>query len=389
LQLESFYANHDRLWFVLWYNIRLYEHVTDKENCMTKHMKTFGLLIFSTLLLFSFTVCQEDPKEKAVIEIDVKFPGTTESPEMSGLAWYKDYLIVLPQYPHVFKSNHDGKLFAVPKTEILSYLDDKENKRTTPAAIEPQAIDFIFDKKLFNQIKDFEGFEAIAFWDDRVFITIEASPPRQMLGYLASGEITIDPNNEMTINISGKLVKIQPQACISNAAYETLVVTKDIAMVFYEGNGVNVNVSPLAYVYNHDLEFIHAIAFPHIEYRITDATALDANNRFWCINYFWPDASDKARYDPAEDPIAYTYGEGKTHKKAEIVERLVEFEYIEPKNNQYAKIVLVDSPPIQMELLGSMQNDARNWEGLVRLDNRGFLLVTDEHPKTMLAFIAY
>jgi hypothetical protein len=356
---------------------------------MTKQMKTFGLLVFSILLLFNFTACQEVPKEKTVIEIDVKFPETTASPEMSGLAWYKDYLIILPQYPHVFKSDHDGKLFAVPKVKILSYLDDKENKRTTPAAIEPQAIDFIFDKKLFNQIEDFEGFEAIAFWDDRVFITIEASPPRQMLGYLASGEITIDPNNEMTINISGKLVKIQPQACISNAAYETLVVTKDIAMVFYEGNGVNVNVSPLVYVYNHDLEFIHAIAFPHIEYRITDATALDANNRFWCINYFWPDASDKARYDPAEDPIANTYGEGKTHKKAEIVERLVEFEYIEGNNEKYAKIVLVDSPPIQMELLGSMQNDARNWEGLVRLDNRGFLLVTDEHPKTMLAFIAY
>jgi hypothetical protein len=68
---------------------------------------------------------------------------------------------------------------------------------------------------------------------------------------------------------------------------------------------------------------------------------------------------------------------------------LVEFEYIEPKNNQYAKIVLVDSPPMQMELLGSTQNDARNWEGLVRLDNRGFLLVTDEHPKTILGFIVY
>ena len=58
-------------------------------------------------------------------------------------------------------------------------------------------------------------------------------------------------------------------------------------------------------------------------------------------------------------------------------------------NEKYAKIVLVDSPPIQMELLGSTQNDARNWEGLVRLDNLGFLLITDEHPKTMLVYIPY
>jgi hypothetical protein len=357
---------------------------------MTKHMKTFALLIFSILLLSDFTVGQEPPKEKTVIEIDVKFPETANSPEMSGLAWYNDYLVILPQFPHLFKSNFDdGKLFAVPKAKILSYLDDKLNKKTTPPAIMPQAIDFIFDKTLFNQIKDFEGFEAIAFWGNRVFITIEASPPRQMMGYLASGQIITGPDNQMTITISGKMAKIQPQACISNAAYEALAVTKDIAMVFFEGNGVNIDASPLAYVYNHDLEFIHAIAFPQIEYRITDATSMDTNNRFWCINYFWPDASDKARYDPAEDPIAKTYGEGKTHKKAEIVERLVEFEYIEPKNNQYAKIVLVNSPPIQMELPGSTQNDARNWEGLVRLDNHGFLLVTDEHPKTMLGFIAY
>ncbi len=356
---------------------------------MTKHMKTFGLLIFSILLLFDFTVCQEVPKEKTVIEIDVKFPVTAESPEISGLAWYKDYLIILPQYPHLFKSDYDGKLFAVPKAKILSYLDAKENKKTTPPAIEPQAIDFIFDKNLSNQIKDFEGFEAIDFWENRVFITIEAAPPRQMMGYLASGQITTGPDNEMTITISGKLAKIQPQACISNAAYEALAVSKDIAMVFFEGNGVNINVSPLAYVYNHDLEFIHAIAFPHIEYRITDATSLDTDNRFWCINYFWPDAADKASYDPAEDLVANTFGEGKTHKKAEIVERLVEFEYITPENNRYPKIVLVDSPPIQMELLGAHQNDARNWEGLERLDNHGFLLITDEHPRTMLGFIAY
>jgi hypothetical protein len=357
---------------------------------MTRDTKTFVLLTFSILLSFNFTVCQKVPKEKAVIEIGVKFPGTAKSPEMSGISWYKDYLVILPQFPHLFKSDYDGKLFAVPKTQILSYLDDKENKKKTPpTAIEPQGIDFIFDKELFNQIEDFEGFEAIGFWDNRVFITIEASPPRQMMGYLGSGQITTGPNNKMTITISGKLARIQPQACISNAAYETLVVTKDIAMVFFEGNGVNINASPLAYVYNHDLEFIHAIAFPHIEYRITDATALDTNNRFWCINYFWPDAKDKARYDPAEDPIAKAYGEGKTHKKAEIVERLVEFEYIEPNNNKYPKIVLVNSPPIQLELLGPDKSDARNWEGLVRLDNRGFLLITDEHPKTMLAFIAY
>jgi len=32
-------------------------------------------------------------------------------------------------------------------------------------------------------------------------------------------------------------------------------------------------------------------------------------------------------------------------------------------------------------------NDARNWEGIVRLDNRGFLLATDKFPTTILGFV--
>ena len=42
-----------------------------------------------------------------------------------------------------------------------------------------------------------------------------------------------------------------------------------------------------------------------------------------------------------------------------------------------------DKSPIQLEL-GLLP---RNWEGIVRLDNRGFLLVTDQYPVTILAFV--
>ena len=32
---------------------------------------------------------------------------------------------------------------------------------------------------------------------------------------------------------------------------------------------------------------------------------------------------------------------------------------------------------------------ARNWEGIARLEGRGFLLVTDQFPDTILAFVPY
>jgi hypothetical protein len=51
-------------------------------------------------------------------------------------------------------------------------------------------------------------------------------------------------------------------------------------------------------------------------------------------------------------------------------------------------IALADRPPLQLalsdDLLGMI---GRNWEGLARLDPRGFLLVTDTFPGTILAFV--
>jgi hypothetical protein len=32
---------------------------------------------------------------------------------------------------------------------------------------------------------------------------------------------------------------------------------------------------------------------------------------------------------------------------------------------------------------------ARNWEGVVRLEDRGFLLVTDTFPRTLLGFVPF
>ena len=62
------------------------------------------------------------------------------------------------------------------------------------------------------------------------------------------------------------------------------------------------------------------------------------------------------------------------------VERLLAFQFTEDG------IVLAPLAPIQLQLLPD--DEARNWEGIARLDERGFLLVTDKFPETILAFVA-
>jgi hypothetical protein len=44
---------------------------------------------------------------------------------------------------------------------------------------------------------------------------------------------------------------------------------------------------------------------------------------------------------------------------------------------------LIDQAPIYLELL---DEDSRNWEGIVRYGD-GFLLVTDKFPTTILAYV--
>jgi hypothetical protein len=63
------------------------------------------------------------------------------------------------------------------------------------------------------------------------------------------------------------------------------------------------------------------------------------------------------------------------------VERLVEFQFSE------AGIVFSDHPPIQLALQD--RQTSRNWEAIARLDEMGFLLATDRHPATILAFVPY
>jgi hypothetical protein len=110
---------------------------------------------------------------------------------------------------------------------------------------------------------------------------------------------------------------------------------------------------------------------------VTDATAVDGNGRFWVINYLYP--GDITKLNIAQDGIAAQFGMGATHAASQTVERLIELQLITDG------ITLTDTPPIQLELLPD--DEARNWEGIVRLDDAGFILATDKFPETILGFV--
>jgi hypothetical protein len=175
------------------------------------------------------------------------------------------------------------------------------------------------------------------------------------------------------------LAQIPAQSPVDNKSDEALLVAGDRLVTLYEANGAEVNPAPVAHVFDMALTPAGTIPFPNIEYRITDATTLDREGRFWTINYFFPGDTELLA---ETDPLTERYGQGPTHAQNVTVERLVEFQLTE------LGISLVDTPPIQLELSNTLLGAlGRNWEGLVRLDDLGFLLVTDIFPETILAFV--
>lgn len=309
------------------------------------------------------------PAEVPIVEIPLSGPVAAANAEVSGLAWYGDELILLPQYPARLGQGGDGALYALHRDEILAYLDGQQ-----AGPLAPRPIRFVAPG-LSAQIAGFEGYEALAFSGDRAFLTIEASPATGMRGYLVAGRIAPDLS-ELVLD-PATLTEIAPLLTVANKSDEALLLAGDRLVALYEVNGAGVNPSPAAHIFDLSPAPAGTIPFPSIEYRITDATALDSAGHFWAINYFFPGDTELL---PETDPLAERYGQGATHAQHEPVERLVEFQY------DSAGIHLLDRPPIQLELLPD--DEARNWEGLARLGDRGFLLATDKFPETILAFVA-
>ena len=310
------------------------------------------------------------PAETAVTTIPLTGPLSDADAEVSAMAWYGDTLILVPQYPHFNgRGNGDGFVYALSRAEIEAFLDGE-----TAGPLEPQPIPFVAPG-LAGSIPGFEGYEALAFAGDTAYLTIEASPAGGMVGYLVSGTLTPDLS-ALTLNTE-QVATIPRQGELPNKSDEALLIVEDTVVTLYEANGAPVNPEPVAYVFDPALQPAGTLPFPNIEFRITDATELDENDHFWAINYFFPGEPEMA----AEvDPLAVQYGEGPTHALQEGVERLVEFQYT-PQG-----ITMTGTPPVQLELLPA---DLRNWEGIVRLEGRGFLLVTDKFPETILGFVPW
>lgn len=310
------------------------------------------------------------PPEQTIHRLPISGPMAASDAEISGLDWHGDQLIFLPQYPRPHMNEHRGRVFTLSRSAIEAALADSNAPPLTPREIP------VLAENLGTKTPQYEGCEAIVFCGDRAYLAVEATTDSTMRGYLVAGTFTADAD---TIRMDARTATRIPQPVhISNMSFESLLTVGDTLVALFEANGANVNDQPRAERFTLDLDPMLARSFPTIEYRITDATAADSAGRFWAINYFYP--GDRDKLSPATDSLALRHGAGTTHRRSEAVERLVEFQYTP------TGIRRTERPPIQLEL---MEDDARNWEGIARLGDRGFIIATDRFPETIVAFVPF
>lgn len=300
--------------------------------------------------------------------IPLKIPGRIQAPnfEYSGLAWFGENLVLLPQFPAGKEFSRDANLFAINGNDLLLAIDDPDLElgvRDVP----------IINSDLRDQIRGFEGFESIVFVDQIAYLTIESRAGSPMMGYLIRGEVQGELES-ITLDINS-LTDLVPFSSESNATFEAMTYWNGKLYIIYEHNSMQGEKMPVAYRYNLNLELERQIPFAVMDYRVTDATISDSSGRFWVMNYFFPGDTHLA---VDQDLLLERYGEGQTHARYDPVERLVELQI---KDNQVSRI---DQPPIYLKLLEN--NIARNWEGIVLLEDLGFIVVTDTFPGSILGF---
>lgn len=322
-----------------------------------------NIVLFSFFLTYSLFFSLLYSKETQIKEINLVGDILDPNNEISGMDWYKESLFLLPE-------NINNYIFMIPRKRIQKYLLSKKNFPIHPKKISFSAPNYK------NLIKGFEGFEAIAFFKNQVFILIETNFNNHMSSYLAWG--IIDPNTYQIYIKDENLIKIDTPIQINNMAYESIIIKDKMAILLYEANGVNLQKNVHHRIFSLDNYSVSKIKGFNLEYRITDATKLDLHNKFWCINYFWPGENNKLK--PENVFKIKDSQKIKVNKKLKTVEQLVECEVINDS------IIRSKREPIQLKL---ENGTSRNWEGLVRYEKDSFLIVTDKYPRMILGFIQH
>ena len=361
--------------------------ITERNTRRERRLRAASIRRNSCLvvaLLVSFGCASFDQAKQGADEqppyTRVHFASDVElrSAEFSGLAWFVDddarsHLALLEQSA----VDAPGSRFEAGRIRLVSE-SVLRDALTNVAPIAADKIRFMsIDASRLPACPgwEFDGYEAVAFDGKTIWIAAEFEPEKGAvsMGVLCMGRIEV-VGGELVARLTHRSKPLVGQARVENMAYESIVFGegRDPALI-YEANGALKELrmtAPTIWSYARLDEPPRSAKFPHIEYRITDATAV-RGGRFWATNYFFPGDDELA---PAG------------HGDSGPVERLVEFRISDGRIEKTGTTIALRDD--------ASKAPARNWEGVAWSEAlAGFLVVTDANDEshgqeTILGFIS-
>lgn len=333
-------------------------------------MKNRIIVFFVLLLLGGCSMWQKTStteKDSYYVSLNFRSLASEKGSEFSSMCWVKSDLLLVPQYPSYFRSKMNKDImFYIPKEKISQGIKSSGNERIVPTIVE------LNNNYTYKLLDGYEGFEGVCYDGKYLYFTVEYNADCGK-AVVVKGEIS-EKDQSITL-IDDAYVIVDLPANVSNAAYESISVVGDFLYIIYEANGRKVNPHPIAKKIAKDFSTVEDIIMDHIEYRITDVSSFNSDGEGWAINNHW--AGDIKRYDPEEDKIINPYSEYNNAKVG--LERIIP---IKIKNTE----IIFDSSRNVTYMKREHLNYSNNWEGLVKIDNIGFLVVTDKYPDTRLRF---
>ncbi len=315
-----------------------------------------------------FTGGDNQDYSKLYFDFNLTEIASDRNAEYSSLCWYKDSLILLPQYPSYFRTKiNKDVIFKLTKDQL-----SKGIKRKGKSLLNPQTIEIV-NNEIYKLLPGYEGFEGICYDGQYFYLSVEFSSSTNK-GLLVKAILSKDEKRLEILNEQHIILDLP--ANVFNASYESISVYNDHIYLIYEANGINVNNKPIVKKVSSDFSSVEDINFATIEYRITDLTAFDETGRAWAINYFWP--GDASHYLPDEDTIQNNFPDVNNLEYG--VERIIPL-IIADNEIKY------DTSRDPIYIKKEARDVSYNWEGIVKYDNNSFLLATDKFPKTVLRYL--
>jgi len=201
------------------------------------------------------TASAETVPEVAPRPLPLASPLDRPDIEISGLAWHGDTLVVLPQYPSRAAGEDTHQLYGLPRSALRKAVADSPAAPLDPTPIPLNA------PSLSERATAYEGCEAVAFDDRRVYLVIEGNAEDNgMEGHLLRGRAAPGLRR---VRVPGTEDRHLPQqARLPNMSYESLVLRGDTVITIFEANGARVNATPRAYRFGSTLQPLGGSRFP-------------------------------------------------------------------------------------------------------------------------------